>query len=45
MNEIRLEQLAETIYEEIVSANFLDLSRSEELLVYQIAQKRALESF
>tara|TARA_R100000278_G_C5393780_1_gene137089 strand:- start:363 stop:500 length:138 start_codon:yes stop_codon:yes gene_type:complete len=45
MNEIRLEQLAETIYEEIVSANFLDLSTNEEQLIYQIAQKRALESF
>lgn len=45
MNEIRLEQLAETIYEEIVSANFLDLTTNEEQLVYQIAQNRALESF
>ena len=45
MNEIRLEQLAETIYEEIVSANFLDLTTNEEHLVYQIAQNRALESF
>jgi len=45
MNELRLEQLAETIYEEIVSANFLDLTTNEEKLVYQIAQNRALESF
>jgi hypothetical protein len=45
MNELRLEQLAETIYEEIVSANFLDLTTNEEQLVYQIAQSRALESF
>ena len=45
MNEINQELLAWTIYEEIVSANFLDLSTNEEQLIYQIAQKRASESF
>ena len=37
----RLENLAESIYEEIVSANFRDLDRSDEELVYAIACDRA----
>ena len=36
-----LENLAESIYEEIVSANFRDLERSDEELVYAIACDRA----
>ena len=36
-----LENLAESIYEEIVSANFRDLERSDEELVYAIACERA----
>ena len=37
----RLENLAESIYEEIVSANFRDLDRTDEELVYAIACDRA----
>ena len=37
----RLENLAESIYEEIVSANFRDLDRTDEELVYAIACERA----
>ena len=37
----RLENLAESIYEEIVAANFRDLDRSDEELVYAIACERA----
>ena len=44
-NETVLEDLAETIYEEIVRANFRDLAPSEELLVYEIACDRALAQF
>ena len=44
-NETVLEALAETIYEEIVRANFRDLDPSEELLVYEIACDRALAQF
>ena len=36
-----LENLAESIYEEIVSANFRDLERSDEQVVYAIACERA----
>lgn len=38
----RLENLAETIYEDIVAANFRDLERSDEEVVYAIAQDRAV---
>ena len=38
----RLENLAETIYEDIVKANFRDLERSDEEVVYAIAQDRAV---
>ena len=44
-NETVLEDLAETIYDEIVKANFKDLDPSEELLVYEIACDRALAQF
>ena len=37
----RLENLAESIYEEIVSANFRDLTRDEEEIVYSVACERA----
>ena len=37
----RLENLSESIYEDIVSANFRDLERSDEELVYAIACERA----
>ena len=37
----RLENLAETIYEDIVKANFRDLDRSDEELVYSVACERA----
>ncbi len=37
----RLENLAESIYEEIVSANFKDLTRDEEEIVYSVACERA----
>ena len=36
-----LENLAESIYEDIVSANFRDLERSDEQVVYAIACERA----
>ena len=36
-----LENLAESIYEYIVSANFRDLERSDEQVVYAIACERA----
>ena len=41
----RLENLAESIYEEIVSANFRDLERSDEQVVYAIACERAPVSY
>tara|TARA_B100001250_G_C19682612_1_gene736532 strand:- start:259 stop:411 length:153 start_codon:yes stop_codon:yes gene_type:complete len=44
-NEAVLEDLAETIYNEIVTANFRDLDPSEEILVYEIACDRALAQF
>ena len=37
----RLENLAESIYEDIVKANFRDLDRSDEELVYSVACERA----
>ena len=37
----RLENLAESIYEDIVKANFRDLERSDEELVYSVACERA----
>ena len=36
-----LENLAESIYEDIVKANFRDLERSDEQVVYAIACERA----
>ena len=42
MHPHRLENLAETIYEDIVAANFRDLERSDEEVVYAIAQDRAV---
>lgn len=42
MHPHRLENLAETIYEDIVKANFRDLERSDEEVVYAIAQDRAV---
>ena len=36
-HESILENLAETIYEELVTTNFKDLEASDELLVYEIA--------
>ena len=36
-----LENLTEAIYEDIVKANFRDLERSDEELVYAIASDRA----
>ena len=40
-----LENLAETIYDEIVTVNFSELSPSEEELVYEIACTKAQQSF
>ena len=37
----RLENLAESIYEDIVKANFRDLEWSDEELVYSVACERA----
>ena len=44
-HESILENLAETIYEEIVSINFKDLEASDELLVYEVACEKAQEQF
>ena len=44
-HESILENLAETIYEEIVSVNFKDLEASDELLVYEVACEKAQEQF
>jgi len=44
-HESILENLAETIYEEIVSVNFKDLEASDELLVYEVACTKAQEQF
>tara|TARA_B100001094_G_C18160005_1_gene788714 strand:+ start:858 stop:1022 length:165 start_codon:yes stop_codon:yes gene_type:complete len=40
-----LENLAETIFDEIVLVNFSELSPSEEDLVYEIACTKAQQSF
>ena len=44
-HESILENLAETIYEEIVSVNFKDLEASDELLVYEVACEKAQQQF
>ena len=44
-HESILENLAETIYEEIVSVNFKDLEASDELLVYEVACEKAQSRF
>ena len=38
-----LEDLAEAIFDQIVTENFKDLTRAEEALVYEIACDRAYE--
>ena len=44
-HESILENLAETIYEELVTTNFKDLEASDELLVYEIACINAQQRF
>ena len=39
-----LEDLAEAIFDQIVTENFKDLTRAEEALVYEIACDRAYEA-
>ncbi len=43
MSETYLEDLAEAIFDQIVTENFKDLTRAEEALVYEIACDRAYE--
>ena len=44
-HESILENLAETIYEEIVSINFKDLEAADEQLVYEKKYKKAQQQF
>ena len=44
-HESILENLAETIFEEIVSINFKDLEAADEQLVYEIACTNAQQRF
>ena len=44
-HESILENLAETIYEELVITNFKDLEASDELLVYEVACVNAQQRF
>ena len=44
-NENFMEELADSIYDQIVTENFKDLTTDEEQLVYEIACTRANEQF
>ncbi len=44
-NENFMEELADSIYDQIVTENFKDLTTDEEQLVYEIACTKANEQF
>jgi len=44
-NENFMEELADSIYDQIVTENFKDLTTEEEHLVYEIACTKANEQF